>query len=386
MQRRWQRVTLLGLLVLLCCCLAGCAAEEQTAASNDAASWSTLSVTDSMDLQYATQFSVDYYGPYALITIQGERRYLVVPAQTAVPADLDEDIIVLQQPLEQIYVAASAAMDFYSQLDGLSQVQFTSTKETDWTLSAVQQAMVDDTLHYVGKYSAPDYEQLLNAGCDLAVQSTMIYHSPETMEQLESLGIPVLVDYSSYEPHPLGRMEWVKLHGLLLGKEDVATAFYDKQVAQLEEILSDENSGKTVAFFYISSNGYANVRKPGDYIAKMIALAGGRYVFADLPVDDESATSTMNMEMESFYAGACDADYIIYNSTIDGELQTMEQLIQKSPLLADFKAVQQGNAWCTEKNLYQQTTGVSGMIQDLHAIISGVADDETQLTFLHRLV
>ena len=51
----------------------------------------------------------------------------------------------------------------------------------------------------------------------------------------------------------------------------------------------------------------------------------------------------MNMQMEEFYAGAKDADYIIYNSTIDGELTDISQMLEKSSLLADFKAVKDGN-------------------------------------------
>ena len=38
-----------------------------------------------------------------------------------------------------------------------------------------------------------------------------------------------------------------------------------------------------MAFFYITSNGAANVRKSGDYLAKAIELAGGTYLFQDLP-------------------------------------------------------------------------------------------------------
>lgn len=55
---------------------------------------------------------------------------------------------------------------------------------------------------YAGKYSAPDYEKILSSDCGLAVESTMIYHTPEVKEQLERLGIPVLVERSSYEGHP----------------------------------------------------------------------------------------------------------------------------------------------------------------------------------------
>lgn len=51
-----------------------------------------------------------------------------------------------------------------------------------------------------------NYETIVSSSCELAVESTMIYHTPEVKEQLERLGIPVLVERSSYESHPLG--EW----------------------------------------------------------------------------------------------------------------------------------------------------------------------------------
>ena len=62
----------------------------------------------------------------------------------------------------------------------------------------------------------------------------------------------------------------------------------------------------------------------------------------ETPEADDNALSTMNMQMEEFYARAKDADYIIYNSTIDGELASMSELLKKSSLLEDFKAVKEG--------------------------------------------
>ena len=139
-----------------------------------------------------------------------------------------------------------------------------------------------------------------------------------------------------------------------------------------------------MAFFYISSSGYAVVRKPGDYVSEMIRMAGGVYVPSGMEAE-ENALSTMNMELEAFYAAARDADYLIYNAAIDGELQTIDQLLEKSGLLANFKAVQSGNVWCTGKNMFQQTTCITDMIVDLNAVITGRADGETELTYLHRL-
>ena len=82
---------------------------------------------------------------------------------------------------------------------------------------------------YAGKYSAPDYELILNEGCDLAIESTMIHHNLEVQEKLEQFGIPVMVERSSYESHPLGRTEWMKLYAVLLGKEDVAEKVFKEQ-------------------------------------------------------------------------------------------------------------------------------------------------------------
>ena len=101
--------------------------------------------------------------------------------------------------------------------------------------------------------------------------------------------------------------------------------------------------------------------------------------------EDDSALSTMNMQMEEFYAKAKDADYIIYNSTIDGELTTIDQLLAKSSLLKDFKAVQNGNVWCTEQNLFQDTMGLGTMIEDIHAMLTAEDERLDALTYMHRL-
>lgn len=109
-----------------------------------------------------------------------------------------------------------------------------------------------------------------------------------------------------------------------------------------------------MAFFYVTSNGSVNVRKPGDYIAKMIQLAGGSYLPQAVKEDDENALSTMNMQMEDFYAQAKDADILIYNSTIEGELDSVDTLLAKSPLFADFKAVKEGKVYCTTADFFRR--------------------------------
>ena len=343
-----------------------------------------LTYDHSMELEYATQFAVDYYqDDYAMITIAQEGSYLVVPEGKEAPEGLDKEIKVLQQPLDHIYLVATSSMDLFRAIDGIGNITLSGTDANGWYIEEAKEAMENGNIQYAGKYSAPDYELILANGCDLAIESTMIYHSPDVREKLEEFGIPVLVEHSSYESDPLGRMEWLKLYAVLLDKEEEADAYFQSQTDMLTDVLGAENTEKTVAFFSINSNGYVTVRKTGDYISKMIELAGGRYIFQNL--GDDNALSTMNMQMEDFYAGACDADYIIYNSAIESELHSLNELLEKSSLLADFKAVKEGNVWCTEKSLFQETTGIATMISDMHTMLTSDDPDLSQLTYMYRL-
>ncbi len=343
-----------------------------------------LTYDHSMELEYATQFAVDYYqDDYAVITIAQEGSYLVVPEGKEAPEGLDKEIKVLQQPLDHIYLVATSSMDLFRAIGGIENITLSGTDANGWYIEEAKEAMENGNIQYAGKYSAPDYELILANGCDLAIESTMIYHSPDVREKLEEFGIPVLVEHSSYESDPLGRMEWLKLYAVLLDKEEEADAYFQSQTDMLTDVLGAENTEKTVAFFSINSNGYVTVRKTGDYISKMIELAGGRYIFQNL--GNDNALSTMNMQMEDFYAGACDADYIIYNSAIESELHSLDELLEKSSLLADFKAVKEGNVWCTEKSLFQETTGIATMISDMHTMLTSDDPDLSQLTYMYRL-
>ncbi len=364
-----------GLLILS---LTGCGEKPETALPE---------ITGSMELEYAEQFSVDYCADGCSLVTIGEDRFIVVPEGNDVPQNT-EGATVIRQPLSNIYVAASSAMDLFDAAGGLGAVTMTSTSADSWSLPNIRSAVSSGEIEFIGKYSSPDYETLVSQNCGLAVESTMIYHSPKVKEQIQELGIPVIVERSSYETHPLGRMEWIKLYGLLLGDLDPAKERFDEKIKAFEELPDidiPENERKTAAFFYITSNGYASIRKPGDHVSKMIELAGGRYIFTadDLNVDD-NALSTMNIQIETFCDTARDADILIYNSTIDGELETIDQLVEKCGVLADFKAVKNGDVWCAGQNMFQQTTGAADMICDLNAVFSGTADEE-KLTFLHRL-
>lgn len=372
-------LSLLLALVLAACLLTGCGQESS---GNGLES---LEKTGGMELSYADKFSVDYYdGGYKLITLADESKFLVVPEGKEAPAGLGGDIAVLQQPVENIYLAATAAMCLFDALDALPAIRFSGTKPDGWYIENAKKAMEDGSIVYAGKYSEPDYELLLSENCSVAVESMMISHATEVKGKLAELGIPVFMDQSSLESHPLGRTEWIKVYGAILNEEEKANRIFEKQKEYLEEAENGPATDKTVAFFYISSSGNAVVRKSGDYVSKMIALAGGKYVFDNIG-DPEKTNATVNLEMESFFEAAKDADVVIYNSTIGGEVKNMKELLAKSTLLGEFKAVKNGEVWCTDQNMYQETTRLGEMIQSFRKVFTGEAADADELPYLYRL-
>ena len=374
-----------ALLLLLCACTSEKQADLQPETpdiSESAVSWDGLTFDRELPLSYATQFSVSYAGDdYTRITIGTDQDFLLVAENAETPEHVPESVTVLHRPLSHIYLVASAAMDYFDHLGAVGSIALSGLKAGDWYIESAKAAMEEGSMRYAGKYSAPDYEAILESGCDLAIENTMIYHSPEVIEQFETLGIPVLVEMSSYESEPFGRMEWVKLYGALIGKENEAAALFEEKMDSVSGILGAAPTGKTVTFFYVTSNGAVNVRKSTDYVAKSIAMAGGEYVSFD-NTEEENAQSTVTIQMEAFYSGAHDADVLIYNSIIDGGLTTIDELLSLEPLLGDFKAVQNGNVWCLTKDFYQESLELSDLVVDLHTVLSGA---DTPLRFLTKL-
>lgn len=342
-----------------------------------------LTFESQMDLKYAERFDLYKYNDgYAVIDVYGSRKYLVVPENMPIPENLDDEYVILQKPFHNIYLTATSIMALYDALGDMEDVTMTGTASSGWYVDAAVEALENGSMIFAGKYSEPDYELLINNECDLSIQSTMILHTPKVQEMLEDLGIPVFVEYSTYEQHPLGKPEWIKLFGFLADKEEEAEAFLANQEDILSGLADFENTEKTVAYFYVNTSGQIVVREITDYIPNMIVMAGGRYIF-DAPVIEDNTKSTATITMEEFYNTAVNADYLIYNASIDSPISTIDELLAKSELFADFKAVQEGNVWCTGKSMFQASDKIAEFILDLNLMLKDA--DESEMTFFNKV-
>ena len=370
--------------------------QEETASASDigeAPELSGLRYLTKDENTYGRGFAINRYeNGYTVLAIDDGRSYLIVPEGAEIPKETTEGLIILRQPLDRIYLAASAVMCQFDEIGAVDNVILSGLEKDGWYIEAAREAMEKGTLEYGGKYSAPDYERIVASGVNLAVESTMIHHTPKVQEKLEKLGIPVLIDRSSYESEPLGRAEWVKVYGLLTGHEEEAARAFEEQKSYVEELrgnteaASTDASGsdsaapqKTVAIFSINSTRQVVTRGAGDYFGKMVEIAGGTL---STPATD-TGRATQTVSMESFYAVAEQADILIYNASIEDAPEDLQQMCAKDSILTQFRAVREGNVWCMRSSLYQNASRTGAIIRDLHAIVAGEADEETE--FFYRL-
>ena len=349
---------------------------------SDAPDIAGITIESKMVLNYAECFNVYYCTDgYKLIDVKDSAQYLFVPDGKDAPDDLDSDVIVIHQPLERIYMAATSPMALFDAIDAINTIRLSGETADNWYVQGAVDAMSAGTMIFAGKYSEPDYELLVSENCDLAIESTMILHSPKVQEMIEMLDIPVFIDRSSYESQPLGRTEWIKLYGAMLDTEKEAADFFAGQASIVENLKDFKNTEKTVAFFYINTSGAAVVRNPDDYISNMIELGGARNAFRDL--QDDSGKTSVPITMEQFYDTAEDADYLIYNASIDSTVKTLDDLLAKDSMFADYKAVKEGNVWTTEKSMYQATDKIAQFTNDINLLVTG--GDPDQMVFLRKL-
>ena len=398
--RKWLALALaLAVLLALAACGGGNAGENDAAGSQQAQNAGSQNtggqdedtqenaqegaegpvLEGQMALDYAEKFTIDLYsGGYRVINIEGAAApYLVVPEGAAVPETLAEGATVLQLPIERAYVASTSMMSLLDAIGGLDQVKLVATEQEKWYLENIVSRMEAGDMAYSGAYDEPDYELMTAGDIQFHLDSGMVDGHPEVLEKFAELGIPSLVERSSQEGHPLARVEWVKVLGVLFGLEEEAQRYFEEQKA-LVEGAAGADTGRTASMGYITSSGKCYARNGGDYMAQMIALAGGEYILADMAPEESGNT---NMTFEDWYAGNKDADYLFYVN-FAMSFDSLQAMIDYNPLFADFKAVQEGHVYVTSPDFTQSTAAIASIIADMNTIFTS---DDPEVTTDHLI-
>ena len=141
--RKHKKITaLLTAVCMLMLGLSGCGGSGEDADRSGAPDIRGLTYESEMQLQRATEFSIySYEGGYDLIDIHEGDKFLLVPEGSEAPENVPEDTIVLQKPVDRIYLAATATMAMFCSCDALDHIRMSSIKENDWSFDEPREAM-----------------------------------------------------------------------------------------------------------------------------------------------------------------------------------------------------------------------------------------------------
>lgn len=295
---------------------------------------------------------------------------------------------------QNIMVSSASTMALINAMDALSKVPMT-TADTTWRIQEIKDAIDKGTVKEVGKYSKPDYEQIISIGAEkhvtFAVFSTMLDSVPDVYDQLtKTCNLRIMRDQSSYESHPLGRTEWIKIYGEIFDMRDKSDAVFNGQVEILNETTSKINvpeaERKTVLIFYTTSTKDTfYVRNAADYVTELVNLGGGKQVAEISP----GKSGNTKMTQELFIEKCSQADYVLYNWTSGAsgvKDESLQGLIDArlGDWFKDFKAYKEGNVWRTSNDFYQKMDKMGEMVADIYKMLYGENVSDT-LTYVNRL-
>jgi len=155
----------------------------------------------------------------------------------------------------------------------------------------------------VGAGGHYDIEKLIRLNPQIVMVSMQ---KGRNFDPIINAGLKVLMNGDFLETTPLGRAEWIKVIGLLFGKEHEAMHIFDSVTAEYRQLqtLAQSVKYKPVVLSGKQYGGFWNIPGGRSYVARFIEDAGGRYLF-----EDNDETGSLSMDFEAVYKKGMLADY-----------------------------------------------------------------------------
>lgn len=296
------------------------------------------------EVNVSGSFTVEYHNNYKIVTVinpwQGAQesfRYVLVQCGTPPPADVDGAVI--EVPVQSIvalsttYLPHLASLGFIDRVVALDSLLWATTPEIVARIDAGE-------LVEVGGGSAVNVETLLEMSPDLVMAYGIGIPEYDAHPLLIEAGIPVALNGDFVEQDPLGRTEWLKFIAAFFNAEAAANQQFDAVVDAYETTaaLAAQAQERPTVFLSSVYDGTWWMAGGDSYAAKLIADAGGDYLWAD------SGTVGSNpVDFETVFEVAGDADFWI--NPDNAFWNSVDDVLQSDERYGEFAAVANGRLY-----------------------------------------
>lgn len=296
-----------------------------------------------MDLSYAKGFTISKGADFWEIEViqpwtGSERtfRYFIVEENGKVPAGNFDAVI--QLPVAKVILTSTTQIPHLDLL-GMSD-KLIGFPQPDLISSKASRILIDaQKVQDLGSGPAANPELIIELDPDWIMISTL-GDDLRYLDLLKTAEIPAIINGEYVEQHPLGRAEWIKFTGVLLGKYEEAREVFEQvekdylQAVSLAEQIPEVGRPTVLSGIMYQDIWYA----PGSesWGARILKNAGGNYVF-----EDQSGTGSIQLNYEFVMDNAMDADFWIGSA----DFVSVVEMGKVEPRYQAIKAFQNGNVF-----------------------------------------
>jgi iron complex transport system substrate-binding protein len=296
---------------------------------------SAVKVNDRQDDRQAQLLTMEQGNGFTLVTVANPwkggvlHRYVLVPRDAELPHDLPEGTIV-RTPVKRALVYSSVHTSLLRELGAIDAVRGIVDRQyfvDSLLLADVDAGQVADC----GNSMNPTVEKVIDMQPDAILLSP---YQDASYGQITQLDIPIIecADYLEYDP--LGRAEWMKFYGLLVGQRERADSLYDAVVNAYDEVkqVAAKAASRPTVVTEMVISGVWSVPGGQSYMARIIRDAGGDYLWAD---DDN--TGSLSLDFNQVLARAQQADYWFLKWTNINSLKDLQGAYELNKEMEAFK-------------------------------------------------
>lgn len=245
---------------------------------------------------------------------------------------------VVQLPISKVVLTSTTQVPH---LDVLGETdKLTGFPQTDLISSTATRMRIDaGKVTDLGSGPSANPEMVIDLQPDWIMISTL-GEDLRYLDLFAQAGIPALINGEYVEQNPLGRAEWIKFTGILLGKYEEAVAEFEQIKAAYQEAeklatqIPSDNRPKVLSGVMYQDIWYA----PGaeSWGAQILQNAGGDYVFAD-----QSGSGSLQLNYEFVLDRAAEAEVWIGSADFP-DVKTMGS---NEPRYQNFQAWKSGQIY-----------------------------------------
>ncbi len=287
-------------------------------------------------LLYASNFTIQKKQNYTLVIINAPYknadkglRYVLYPRENEKP-NVEADAFI-PIPIKSIVCTSTThipLLDYLGETDKLVGFPTTDYISSKKTRSRIDSGYVAE----LGIDNAINIEKLIELNPELVMAYTMTSDFGQ-FNKIQEAGIPVLINAEYMELNPLGRAEWIKLAGLLFGKEQEADSVFtmiETNYTATKKKIANVSIYPTV----MSGSMYSDTwYLPGgrNYAAKLLTDSGYDYLWKN-----DTTTSFLAISYEAVLDKASKANYWIGASNFNS-LAEMKDANERYSFFAPFE-------------------------------------------------